>query len=114
MGLFLVAVILIVGLVCLFKFRTQFDQSAEIEYESLKRYAKVTDVSVKTVGLKGNYRYRTTVTFSDGFKYTTEQTEKKDQLMTGLYEISLPDNLKKQIVRKAEAAHRHAIMKLKK
>ena len=41
----------------------------------LREDATIVDVESKLVGLKPNYKYRTTVIFSDGFKYISHDTK---------------------------------------
>ena len=66
----------------------------------LRDNAKIVSVDIKTVGLKGGYKYRTTVTFDDSFVYISHKgTDRTDHLL--YYEISLPPHTKQEIINKA-------------
>lgn len=74
---------------------------------TLKENAVIIDIDTKVVGLKGERKYRTTVTFSDGFEYVSHDTERDDGFLT--YTISLSERMKKQIVAEAIKAHCEAV-----
>ena len=74
----------------------------------LRDNAKIVSVDIKTVGLKGGYKYRTTVTFDDSFVYISHKgTDRTDHLL--YYEISLPPHTKQEIINKAIIKHNKVI-----
>ena len=71
--------------------------------EKLRKNAKVIDIKYKTVGPRGDYKYRTTVTFDDSLQFISHYTERENHF--GYYEISLSQNLKREIYEDAIEAH---------
>ena len=79
------------------------------EPEHLREDAKITDVNIKSVGFKRSMKYRTTVVFSDGFKYISHLTERDDGFFT--YKIIMTPQMKQMIEGEAKAAHLQRLRK---
>ena len=80
--------------------------------EYLEPDAKVMTVQSEVVGSgRNNKHFKTTVIFSDGFKYYSFCTEREDNILLGTYRISVYKN---EVVEKAKKAHEKAIKKYKK
>lgn len=75
----------------------------EYEVEKLKKDAQITSVNTKICGLKRENKYRTIVTFDDGFKFIAHDTCREDSIFT--YKITLTADMKSQIVDRAVSAH---------
>lgn len=71
--------------------------------EQLCEDADVISVDAKPVGLKRTMCYRTTVVFSDGFKYISHTTNRVDGVFQ--YKIWITPQMKNDIVTEAKAAH---------
>ena len=72
--------------------------------------ATITDISSKEVKyVKNGAKFKTTVTFSDGFYFITHKTNRDQHFMT--YTISVDDSLKSEIVSRAMEAHNKAATK---
>lgn len=67
------------------------------------------DVTRKLVGLKGSHRWRTTVTFEDGFRYISHKTDVEERFIS--YSISVSAKTHKEIILDAILAHRRAVEK---
>ena len=75
------------------------------------RNATVKDMKSERVKyLRNGAKFKTVVTFSDGFWYMTHKTNRKNGFMK--YTISVDRELKLQILEKAVAAHREAVVKV--
>ena len=102
-----ILLVLMVGLVIILPFWSKiFYSSDTIEVRSpqrLRRDAKIIDVSRRKVGLKGDYKFETCVTFDDGFKYSSYDTERENHF--GYYTISVTEDATKAIIVRAEQAH---------
>ena len=73
--------------------------------------ATVKDVKSERVKYSRNdAKFKTVVTFSDGFWYMTHKTNRKNGFMK--YTISVDQELRRQIVEKAIAAHKEAVEKV--
>lgn len=57
--------------------------------------------------VKNDAKFKTTVTFTDGFYFITHKTSRMDYFMS--YTISLPPELKAEILNKAIAKHAAAV-----
>lgn len=72
--------------------------------------AGISDIDVKKIYLgKNNNKYKTVVSFYDGFAFSTARTQREQHLLS--YTISVNQ---KEIAQYAETAHASAIAKLKK
>ncbi len=84
---------------------TEWDEDSEPDLN-----AKITDVySEKVQYVKNGMKYKTTVTFSDGFNFITHKTNREDYIFT--YQISMDEELKKEIISKAVRSHKKAVEK---
>ena len=73
--------------------------------------ATIQKISSETVRIKKNdYRYETTVLFSDGFYYITYLTKRVEGFLS--YKISLSPDMKEEIMNKATKKHNDNINKL--
>lgn len=73
----------------------------------LRTEAEVVHVNSEVVGLKGEKKYRTVVTFDDGFKFISHDTIREDHYLS--YNISITESMKDTIIKKAIAAHNCAL-----
>ncbi len=87
--------------------RSNCDRISIKDKNKLDINAHITDIKRHTVGSPMGARWRTIVSFSDGFTFITHVTEYKDILTGYLYYIS--KNVEKQIVLAALTAHKVAI-----
>ncbi len=72
--------------------------------------ASIADVhSEKVQYTKNGVKYKTTVTFSDGFYYITHRTNREQQILS--YTISIDKYLKAEIISRAKKAHEKAVQK---
>lgn len=71
--------------------------------------AEIVKVDRKRSGLKGSYRFRTIVTFSDGFEYISHKTNVENYIIS--YTISVDRSLTKEILLDAVNAHACAVAK---
>ena len=72
--------------------------------------AKIIDISSeKVIYVKNGAKYKTKVTFSDGFVFTTHKTKREDGWWT--YNISIDSNLAIEIIECAINAHTKACIK---
>ncbi len=78
----------------------------------LKEDATIINVERKVIGSKGHKRYRTTLHFSDGFRFISHKTDVANHLIA--YSISVTSELNKEIIRDALIAHAKMINKHKK
>ena len=105
-----IIVVLMVGLAIILLFWPKiFCRGNNTEIRSpqrLRRDAKIIDISRRKVGLKGDYKFETCVTFDDGFKYSSYDTERENHF--GYYTISVTEQATKAIITKAEQAHASA------
>ena len=74
--------------------------------QRLRRDAKIINISRKKVGLKGDYKIETCVTFDDGYKYSSYDTERENHF--GYYTISVNEDATRAIIVRAEQAHASA------
>lgn len=73
--------------------------------------ANVVDISSKKESYgKNNTKFKTTVKFSDGYRFITTKTKRQDKLLT--YKISIDEELSKKIIDAAKASHEKAVKKL--
>lgn len=86
-----------------------FDHSF-IPSTRLKSDAKITNISSeKVIYVKNGAKYKTKVTFSDGFIFTTHKTNREDKFFS--YNISVDNELAMEIAQRALNAHAKAYMK---
>ena len=86
-----------------------FDHSKVPKNALLRQDAKIVDVSSEKVQyVKNGAKYKTTVSFSDGFVFITHKTNREDNLFT--YQISVDTD---EILESAIKAHDRAIKKQK-
>ena len=70
--------------------------------------AKIVDINFEKVQYtKNGMKYKTTVSFSDGFKFITHKTNRKDSFFT--YQISIDETLRRDIIEKANRLHIRAV-----
>ncbi len=105
--------LLIVAAIAIVIFVEYKSRASKIEYDAdkMREDAKPIGISHDIVGPNSKRRYRTTVTFSDGFKYISHKTNVDYQFLT--YKISVPDEMKDEIVMDAIEAHQRTFEKLK-
>ena len=86
---------------------SRFDHSSWNESAQPSQDATITDVTPEKVKYsKNNAKFKTTVTFSDGFRFVTHRTNKVQHLMS--YDISIDIN---EITTLAIEAHQKAVEK---
>ena len=74
--------------------------------------AKIIDISRKKIKLaKNGVTFETTVTFDDGFVFTTVKTNRENHIFT--YEISIDEDLARKIIDKAITKHEAAVKRIK-
>lgn len=89
---------------------SRFDHSF-LPSTRLKRDAKIVDMSSEPVIYeKNNAKYKTKVTFSDGFVFTTYKTNWESESFFK-YRISIDNELAIEIMQRALAAHEKAYRK---
>ena len=108
MVIFLIALAMIIY----FAFRKQVwslsDHSEAYHNVELKQDAKIIDIKTEKVQyMKNDTKYKTTVSFSDGFSFITHKTNREDHFFT--YNISVGSELYEQIIGNAIAAHNRAL-----
>lgn len=87
---------------------SQFDHSAVPESRELQPDAKIVRVySEKVQYTKNGMKYKTTVIFSDGFKFVTHETDRVDGFLS--YQISIGPELYKRIIDSANEAHERSL-----
>lgn len=70
--------------------------------------AKIIDIYTEKVQYtKNGMKYKTTVSFSDGFNFITHKTNREDGFFT--YQISIDESLKLKIIEKAIRLHKKAV-----
>lgn len=70
--------------------------------------AQIIDISSKRVKYsKNGAKYKTTISFSDGFYYITHKTNREQNLLA--YKISIDNNLMAEILESAISDHRIAV-----
>ena len=88
---------------------SKFDHSSWDEKAQPSLNAKIADIKVEKVHyVKNGAKYKTTVLFSDGFRFVTHRTDRDERFFT--YSISLN---KEEILRCAMNAHKEAVEKRK-
>ena len=84
------------------------DHSKWTKHSSPNKDAFIVDVKTELVQyIKNGAKYKTTVYFSDGFVYTTHQTNREDNAFS--YRISMDARLSKSILNDAVEAHNRAV-----
>lgn len=90
-------------------FRSLFDHSKWSKNSDPRLDARIVDVKTDIVQyVKNGAKYKTTVRFSDGFIFTTHETNREDDFFS--YRISISADLSKQIIANAVAAHEKAVL----
>lgn len=82
-----------------------FDHAKAAPQAELSDDAAISDVATKKVRYIG-MKFKTTVSFSDGFTFISHKTEKEDE--SGAYQITAATD---KIVEKAKKAHKRALKK---
>lgn len=77
------------------------------DQNALRPEARIIDVQREQVGTKGHRRWRTTVSFDDGFQYISHETQVEEFIFS--YKISVTDKQNEEILIKAVVAHQKAI-----
>ena len=89
-----------------------FDHTQQPSNTKLDPKATIIDFrSEKVEYSKNGAKFKTTVVFSDGFRYITHRTNRKDGIFT--YQIGIDNSLRKEIIEKAISKHDEAINKQK-
>ena len=84
-----------------------FDHSSWSEDAQPSTNAQIVDIQIKKVKYAKNAaKFKTTVIFSDGFRFITHRTKRKQHYMS--YEISIDKN---EILMRAISAHEQALEK---
>ena len=65
--------------------------------------AKIVHIGHEKVGIKGDYHYKTTVRFDDGFVFEAHDTKRKDYPLS--YEIRLTPEMREEMIFRAKEAH---------
>lgn len=78
----------------------------------LNEDARIINIDRKVVGTRGHKRYRTTLFFSDGFKFISHKNDISNRLVS--YSISVPNEINKEIINDAFMAHAKMINRHKK
>ena len=113
-GMVSILAVLAIILFCLVCFLCLFwskifhsDDKTEVNNpEKLSRSAKIVNISRRKVGLKGDYKIETCVTFDDGFTFTAYDTETSNHV--GYYTISVTENMTNEIITRAIQEHESA------
>ncbi len=89
----------------------KFDHGTWSENAKPDINASIIDVSSKKVHYaKNETKYQTTVTFSDGFIFTTTKTNREENFFT--YTISMDEELLSEIIELANKSHKKATEKI--
>ena len=104
-----VVVFLYVGIIVWLIRNKIYTSTNHINYDSSKLTddATIKEIKHNTVGAKGDKVIRTTVTFSDGFRFVSHDTIRENHLF--FYTLSVPEEIKKRITQTAVLAHRQAL-----
>lgn len=87
-----------------------FDHSIVPKHSILSQDAEILDIrSEKVQYTKNGMKYKTTVYFSDGFKFVTHETDREDGFLN--YQISISPELSRWIIKGATLAHDEALRK---
>lgn len=95
-------------------YKSWYDSTEHIsmsEVSELRPDASPCKVERKEIGLKGEHKYRTIVTFDDGFRYISHKTNRENHFLS--YSISVPRSMNAEILSDAVAAHKKACNKPK-
>lgn len=108
---FIMIIFLVRGLINFAKgFWSIFDHAKISKSAILREDAKIVNVrSEKVQYVKNGMKYKTTVTFSDGFTFITHETDRDDHFLS--YNISISPELQEWIIRAATDAHEDAFEK---
>ena len=88
-----------------------FDHWEWEDDDRLDKNAEIVSVtSDKVLYVKNGGKYKTTVTFSDGFVYITHTTNREDGFFH--YRISVDEELKKEIIKEAISCHNKTVDKI--
>ena len=108
MVIFLIALAVLIYFVYRKQIWSLSDHSEVYHNLELKPDAKIVDIKTEKVQyVKNDVKYKTPVSFSDGFSFVTHQTDREDHFFT--YNISVGSELYKQIIAKAVEAHNRAL-----
>jgi type III secretory pathway component EscS len=87
-----------------------FDHSKWAKNSNPSFDARIIDIQTDNVQyVKDGAKYKTTVYFSDGFIFTTHETNREDGIFS--YQISIDADLSEQIINNAVVAHKEAVYK---
>lgn len=100
-------IVFLIVIIFLYRCFTSGDRITSSSTDNLRRNAKIIDIRQKTVGLKGDYKFRTIVTFDDGFEFIAHDTERDNHLL--YYTISVSSDMKNEIIARATEAHNRAL-----
>ena len=89
-------------------FYSLFDHTKWADDSKPNLDAKIVDVCTEKVQYtKNGMKYKTTVSFSDGFNFITHKTNREEGFFT--YQISIGESLKREIIEKAIRLHKKAV-----
>lgn len=90
-----------------------FDHTECYDESLLSFEAKIVKIHTEKVKYsKNGMKYKTTVFFSDGFRFITHKTNREEGFFT--YQISIDESLKQEIVEKAMRLHLKAVERISK
>ena len=85
-----------------------FDHTEWEDYSKLNLNAKIVNIKTEKVQYtKNGMKYKTTVSFSDGFNFITHKTNRDDSFFS--YQISIDESLQAEIISKAVLSHEKAV-----
>lgn len=100
--------VFMVGIYLIVKISSTGDREVYSKDTELRTDAEIIDISNKIVVMKGEHKFRTVVTFDDGFKFVSHDTDREDQFLG--YKISVTEKTNEFIIKKAINAHNCALI----
>lgn len=100
-------IVFLIVIIFLYRCFSSGDRITSSSTDNLRRNAKIIDIRQKTVGLKGDYKFRTIVTFDDGFEFIAHDTERDNHLL--YYTIAVSSDMKNEIIARSTEAHNRAL-----
>ena len=71
--------------------------------------AKIVDIHTeKVIYVKNGAKFKTTILFSDGFRFITHKTNREDGFLT--YHIDIDESLMNEIMEKSISVHKKAVL----
>ena len=89
-----------------------FDHTKWEEFSAPNLNAKIIDIHTeKVIYVKNGAKFKTIISFSDGFHFITHKTNRENSFLT--YHINIDESLMNEIVEKAISAHEKAVSSYK-